>query len=49
MPLPLAPLVTISHDVALLTAVHEQPASVVSVVEPVVAPAPTEALPGVTE
>ena len=49
LPLPLAPAVTVSHDAALLTAVHEHPASAVSDVEPVVAPAPTEVLPGVIE
>ena len=35
VPLPLAPLVTVSHDVLLLTPVHAQPANVVTVVEPV--------------
>jgi hypothetical protein len=35
VPLPLAPLVTVSHDVLLLTLVHVQPASVVTVAEPV--------------
>ena len=35
VPLPLAPLVTVNHDVSLLTPVHAQPANVVTVVEPV--------------
>ena len=34
-PLPLAPLVTVNHDVLLLTPVHAQPANVVTDVEPV--------------
>jgi hypothetical protein len=35
VPLPVAPLVTVSHDVSLLTAVQAQLAAVVTVVEPV--------------
>jgi hypothetical protein len=34
-PLPLAPLVTVSQDVLLLTPVHAHPASVVTEVDPV--------------
>jgi hypothetical protein len=34
-PVPLAPLVTVSHDVLLLTPVHAHPASVVTEVDPV--------------
>ena len=45
-PLPLAPLVTVSHDVLLLTPVHAQPARVVTVVEPVPPPAATDWLAG---
>jgi hypothetical protein len=33
-PLPVAPLVTVNHPVSLLTAVHEQPAGAVTLVEP---------------
>jgi hypothetical protein len=46
VPLPLAPLVTVSHDVLLLTPVHAQPASVVTVVEPVPPAATTDWLVG---
>ena len=46
VPLPLAPLVTVSHDVLLLTPVHAQPASVVTVVEPVPPVAATDWLAG---
>ena len=35
LPLPLAPLVTVSHDVLLLTPVHAHPAGAVTVVDPV--------------
>jgi hypothetical protein len=48
-PLPLAPLVTVSQDVALLTPVHAHPASVVTVVEPVPPPATTDWLVGESE
>ena len=41
-PLPLAPLVTVSHDVLLLTPVHAQPAPAVTVVDPVPPPAATD-------
>ena len=40
LPLPLAPLVTVSHDVLLLTPVHAQPAGDVTPVEPVPPPPP---------
>ena len=46
VPLPLAPLVTVSHDVLLLTPVHAQPAKVVTVVEPVPPAAATDWLVG---
>ena len=46
VPLPLAPLVTVSHDVLLLTPVHAQPANVVTVVEPVPPAAATDWLVG---
>jgi hypothetical protein len=45
-PLPVAPLVTVSHDVSLLTPVHAHPASVVTVVEPVPPLAATDWLVG---
>jgi hypothetical protein len=45
-PLPLAPLVTVSQDVLLLTAVHAQPASAVTVVDPVPPAAATDWLVG---
>ena len=45
-PLPLAPLVTVSHDVLLLTPVHEHPAGAVTVVEPLPPPAATDWLAG---
>jgi hypothetical protein len=35
LPLPLAPLVTVSHDVLLLTPVHAHPAGAVTAVDPV--------------
>ena len=35
LPLPLAPLVTVSQDVLLLTPVHEQPVGAVTAVDPV--------------
>ena len=41
LPLPLAPLVTVSHDVALLTAVQAQPVAAVTLVDPVPPPAAT--------
>ena len=47
LPVPVEPPVTVSHDVALLTAVQAHPASVVSVVDPVAAAAPADVLPGV--
>ena len=46
LPLPLAPLVTVSHDVLLLTPVHAQPAGAVTPVEPVPPPATTDWLAG---
>jgi hypothetical protein len=45
-PLPVAPLVTVSQDVSLLTPVHAQPASVVTVVDPVPPLATTDWLAG---
>ena len=42
LPLPLAPPVTVSHDVLLLTPVHAQPAGAVTLVEPVPPPAATD-------
>jgi hypothetical protein len=48
LPLPVAPLVTDSHDVALLTPVHEQPPGAVTVTEPVPPPATTDVLVGVS-
>ena len=39
LPLPLAPPVTVSHDVLLLTPVHAHPAGDVTPVEPVPPPA----------
>ena len=41
-PLPLAPLVTVSQEVSLLTPVHAQPVGAVTVVEPVPPPAATD-------
>jgi hypothetical protein len=41
-PLPLAPLVTVSHDVLLLTPVHAQPVGAVTAVEPVPPAATTD-------
>ena len=46
LPLPLAPPVTVSHDVLLLTPVHAHPAGDVTPVEPVPPPAGTEPLVG---
>ena len=46
LPLPLAPLVTVSQDVALLTPVHAQPVAAVTAVEPVPPPAATDWLVG---
>jgi hypothetical protein len=42
LPLPLAPLVTVSHDVSLLTPVHAHPAGAVTAVEPVPPAATTD-------
>ena len=46
LPLPLAPLVTVSQDVLLLTPVHAHPAGDVTSVEPVPPAAATEPLVG---
>ena len=46
VPLPLAPLVTVNHDVLLLTPVHAHPASAVTAVDPVPPPATTDWLVG---
>jgi hypothetical protein len=43
LPLPGVPPVTVIHDVALLVAVHEQPACVATLIVPVVAPGATDA------
>lgn len=48
LPLPVAPAVTVSHDGAPLDADHTQPAGAVTAVDPVLAPAPTDELPGAT-
>ena len=45
-PLPLAPLVTVNHDVWLLTPVHAHPAGAVTAVDPVPPPATTDWLVG---
>ena len=45
-PLPLAPLVTVNHDVLLLTPVHAHPAGAVTAVDPVPPPATTDWLVG---
>jgi hypothetical protein len=45
-PLPLAPLVTVNHDVLLLTPVHAHPAGDVTAVDPVPPPATTDWLVG---
>ena len=45
-PLPLAPLVTVSHDVLLLTPVHAQPVGAVTAVDPVPPAAATDWLAG---
>ena len=45
-PLPLAPLVTVNHDVLLLTPVQAHPAGAVTVVDPVPPPAMTDWLVG---
>ena len=42
VPLPLAPLVTVSQDVSLLTPVHAHPAGAVTAVDPVPPPATTD-------
>jgi len=39
VPLPLAPLVTVSHEVLLLTPVHAHPVGAVTAVDPVPPPA----------
>ena len=41
-PVPLAPLVTVSHGVLLLTPVHAQPVGAVTAVDPVPPPATTD-------
>ena len=46
LPLPLAPLVTVSHDVSLLTPVQAQPVGAVTAVEPVPPAAATDWLAG---
>jgi hypothetical protein len=46
LPLPVAPLVTVSHGVSLLTPVHEHPAAAVTVVDPVPPAAVTDWLVG---
>ena len=48
-PVPLAPLVTVSQDVALLTPVHAHPVGAVTVVDPVPPPATTDWLVGEIE
>ena len=45
-PLPLAPLVTVNHDVLLLTPVHAHPVGAVTAVDPVPPPATTDWLVG---
>jgi hypothetical protein len=47
-PLPLAPLVSVNHDVSLLTPVHAHPAGAVTAVDPVPPPATTDWLVGET-
>jgi hypothetical protein len=42
LPLPLAPLVTVSHGVLLLTPVQAHPAGAVTFVDPVPPPAATD-------
>ena len=49
MPLPLEPPVTVSQDVALLTAVHAQPAGAVTFADPFSADAPADTLDGETD
>jgi hypothetical protein len=49
LPLPLAPLVTVSQDVLLLTAVHAHPDAAITLVEPVPPSARTDWLTGETE
>ena len=46
LPLPLAPLVTVSQEVLLLTPVHAHPEGAVTVVDPVPPPAITDWLVG---
>ena len=48
-PLPVAPLVTVSHDVSLLTPVHAQPVGAVTVVEPLPPATATDWLAGLSE
>jgi hypothetical protein len=48
-PLPLAPLVTVSQPVLLLTPVHAQPVGEVTLVDPVPPPAATDWLVGASE
>ena len=49
LPVPLAPLVTVSHRVLLLTPVHAHPAGAVTFVEPLPPPAATDWPPGEME
>ena len=48
LPVPVAPLVTVSHDVLLLTAVHEHPVGAVTLVDIVPPPATMVRLVGVS-
>jgi hypothetical protein len=48
-PVPLAPLVTVSQDVLLLTPVHAHPPGAVTAVDPVAPPATTDWLEGEIE
>jgi hypothetical protein len=49
VPLPLAPLVTVNHDVWLLTPVHAHPVGAVTAVDPVPPLATTDWFVGVNE
>jgi hypothetical protein len=49
LPLPVAPLVTVSHDVSLLTPVQAQPPGAVTVVDPVPPAATMDAVVGAIE
>jgi hypothetical protein len=49
LPLPVAPLVTVSQDVLLLTPVHAQPPGAVTVTEPVPVEAAMDAVVGAIE